>query len=244
MALVERLRPTHLLHLAWFTQPGLFWRSVENLRWAASTLDLVRAFYEAGGVRVVSTGTCAEYDWSAASPFAEDTPLKPDNLYGWAKTGCYQTLSSYAESANLSFAWARLFFVYGPHEDRTRLIPHATTSLLEGSPIVCRSGNLVRDYMYVEDCATALVSLVRSDSQGPFNVCTGKGVSIREIVDAVQREVGSIAHVETLQNPRSPSEVETIIGANQKLREATGWEPAHDLHQGLRKTIAWWRINQ
>ena len=65
--LIQRVRPTHLVHLAWNAEPGRFWNAPDNLDWAAATLTLVRAFLEAGGTRAVLAGTCAEYDWTGAS---------------------------------------------------------------------------------------------------------------------------------------------------------------------------------
>src|SRR5215217_4494631 len=62
--LTTRLAPTHLLHLGWYAKPGLFWTSLENLRWVAASLTLYLAFAEAGGTRAVIAGSCAEYDWS------------------------------------------------------------------------------------------------------------------------------------------------------------------------------------
>src|SRR5437588_3229964 len=63
-ALIDAVRPTHLLHLAWYSEPGTFWTSRENLRWLSTTIELLEAFADAGGQRFVGTGTCAEYDWS------------------------------------------------------------------------------------------------------------------------------------------------------------------------------------
>ena len=57
------MAPTHLLHLAWYAEPGLFWRSPENLRWVEASLRLLRAFAEHGGQRAVMAGSCAEYAW-------------------------------------------------------------------------------------------------------------------------------------------------------------------------------------
>src|SRR5262249_16760441 len=63
-ALIARVRPTHLLHFAWYAVPGKYWTAPENLDWVAATLHLLRGFAASGGQRVVMAGTCAEYDWS------------------------------------------------------------------------------------------------------------------------------------------------------------------------------------
>src|ERR1700722_8182981 len=84
--LIYDVRPTHLLHLAWITEHGTYWTAPENVEWLIASLKLLELFGRAGGERAVGLGTCAEYDWSAAPPFCEDTtPLHPRNLYGAAK---------------------------------------------------------------------------------------------------------------------------------------------------------------
>ncbi|WP_342150930.1 NAD(P)-dependent oxidoreductase [Methylorubrum sp. SB2] len=67
-AAVRAAGASHLLHLAWVTEPGRYWQAPDNLDWTAASLDLVRGFHEAGGTRAVVAGTCAEYDWTVASP--------------------------------------------------------------------------------------------------------------------------------------------------------------------------------
>ena len=63
-ATVQRVKADHLLHLAWYAEPGKFWNAPENLDWVAASIRLVREFSNAGGHRVVVAGSCAEYDWS------------------------------------------------------------------------------------------------------------------------------------------------------------------------------------
>ena len=64
--LIEEVRPSHLLHFAWETRHGYFWQAPENQIWAEATVDLARAFKDAGGRRAVFAGSCAEYDWAAS----------------------------------------------------------------------------------------------------------------------------------------------------------------------------------
>jgi nucleoside-diphosphate-sugar epimerase len=84
--LVEELRPTHLLHFAWYAEPGAFWQSPENERWLAAGVHLLEAFAASGGTRAAVAGTCAEYDWSGSGILSEQsTPLAPRTAYGEAK---------------------------------------------------------------------------------------------------------------------------------------------------------------
>ncbi len=69
LELLETIRPTHLLHFAWYAKHGEYWNSLENLRWVEGSLHLLRAFYDKGGERVVMAGTCAEYGWGQEGDF-------------------------------------------------------------------------------------------------------------------------------------------------------------------------------
>jgi len=131
-ALVARVRPTHLLHLAWITTPKVYWTSPENLRWVEVSEELLRAFAGHGGERVVMAGTCAEYDWSLGHCDEATTPLKPGTLYGECKDRLRATLETFARRTGMSTAWGRVFFLYGPHEHPNRLVSSVIRSLLAG----------------------------------------------------------------------------------------------------------------
>ena len=90
-ALVESIRPTHLLHLAWNAEPGRFWTAPDNLDWVAASLGLHRSFAALGGGRAVFAGSCAEYDWTHSLLDEAATPCAPATLYGIAKdrSGAY-----------------------------------------------------------------------------------------------------------------------------------------------------------
>ena len=84
-ALMTQEKATHLLHLAWYAEPGKFWSSPQNLRWVNATVRLVEAFCDAGGQRVVIAGSCAEYEQSQSLCREDHTPLNPATIYGTAK---------------------------------------------------------------------------------------------------------------------------------------------------------------
>ena len=75
-----QIKATHLLHLAWDVTSGRYWEAPENFNWASASLHLVRAFAEAGGMRAVLAGTCAEYQWGAPRFFEMETPCIPATL--------------------------------------------------------------------------------------------------------------------------------------------------------------------
>ena len=177
-SLISDIKPTHLLHLAWYTDHGHFWNSTENLAWVQASLSLMRSFLESGGKRYVGAGTCAEYDWTYKFCSENTTPCCPNTLYGTTKYSSYLILESWANLTGISCAWGRPFFLYGPRENNRRLVPSAIKSLLRGDVFVCTNGQYIRDFMYVDDVASAFVSLLDCDIVGPVNIASGKSVSL------------------------------------------------------------------
>ena len=133
------MRPSHLLHLAWYVEHGAFWTSPENERWLAASLVLLDHFY---GERVVVRRHVREYDWSAGGTFNElSSPIRPRTPYGLAKdAAATQRRRSVSGAGASSFAWGRIFFLHGPGEHPDRLVPSVARSLLAGEPARCTEG--------------------------------------------------------------------------------------------------------
>lgn len=236
-ALIDGLRPTHLLHLAWIAHPGVFWSSRQNLDWLKASIRLVDAFYVAGGTRAVGVGSCAEYA-DSDSPCREDaTPLAPATLYGEAKAAMYFALRATARERG-SWAWARLFFPYGPGEPPGRFIPSVIQGLLQRAPVDCTHGGQVRDFVYVDDVAEACAALVAGEASGAYNVGSGRGSSLREVADLIVSELG---HPELLRfgaRPAPQHDPATVVADIGKIRREHRWTPNVNLAEGIRKTIA------
>ena len=114
--LICEIRPSHLLHLAWYLVPGKYSRSADNLFWVKSSIDLFHQFAESGGKRITIAGTCFEYDWAYGFCSEFLTPIKPDTLYGTCKAALFDILHKFSENYDLSTACGRIFFIYGPRE--------------------------------------------------------------------------------------------------------------------------------
>ena len=242
--LVARLAPTHLLHLAWYAEPGLFWRSPENLRWVEASLRLLRAFAQHGGHRAVLAGSCAEYAWQPETVCVEgQTPCEPATLYGASKHALRLIAESYAQEAGLSLAWGRVFFVFGPREAPSRLGSSVAEAVVRGRPAPCSHGEQVRDFLYSEDLADAFVALLRSSVQGPINVASGEPTRIRDLVQALADAAGhpDLPRFGALEAPASEPAV--LLADVTRLRDEVGWSAPATLTQRAADTIDWWRAN-
>ncbi|HEX7526789.1 MAG TPA: NAD(P)-dependent oxidoreductase [Gaiellaceae bacterium] len=236
--LIEELRPTHLLHFAWYAEPGAFWQSAENDRWLAASVQLLDAFAASGGMRATMAGTCAEYDWSGSGLLSEQsTALAPSTPYGKAKS----ELRAAAEQMSLSLGWGRIFFLYGPHEDERRLVASVTRALLAGLPARTTHGRQVRDFLHVADVGDAFAALLDSEVEGAVNIGSGEGVAVADVVQRIAAIVGrpDLVEVGALEAP--PDEPPLLVADVTRLRNDVGWRPARSLDDGLRETVEWWR---
>jgi nucleoside-diphosphate-sugar epimerase len=242
-ALVGAVAPTDLLHLAWYAEPGAFWRSPENLRWVAASLELLRAFGDAGGRRAVLAGTCAEYGWTPETHCVEaTTPLAPATLYGASKDALRRVAEAYAAEAGLSLAWGRIFFLYGPHEDPRRLVSSVARALVAGAVAPTSHGEQVRDFLYAPELAEAFAALLmRDEVRGAVNLAAGRPVRIRDVVEAVARAAGHPELLHLGARPASPGEPEVLTADVTRLRDEVGWAPALSLEEGVAQTVEWWR---
>ncbi|MEO8382461.1 MAG: NAD(P)-dependent oxidoreductase [Acidobacteriota bacterium] len=229
---VSAVRPTHLLHLAWVTEHGTYWSSPDNALWLEASRALARAFHANGGRRFVGVGTCAEYDWSGGVCDEQNTPLRPRTVYGRAKAAFGEELLTFPGSA-----WARPFFVYGPGEQPQRLVPSITATLSRGETAHCRTGKLRRDFIYVADCASALVRLLQSEEPGAFNVATGTAVAIEEIVLAIATALHAEDRVIINEPSEGADEDALVVGTTGRIR-SLGWSPVWDLRAGIEESIA------
>lgn len=241
--LIDRVRPTHLLHLAWFVIPGKLIGAPENLDWVTASLELVRRFAEAGGARLCVCGSGYEYDWAHGYCTEDLTPCVPDTVYGACKHALHEMVRTYANGRELSAAWARVFFLYGPHEHPERLVPSVIRSILRGEPARCSHGRQIRDYLHVQDVADGLVAVLDSDLRQAVNVSSGQATTLGEIASTIGRLTGRAELVQLGAIPARANDVPLVVGSNARAA-SLGWRPRYDLEAGLRQTIDWWRRHE
>ena len=239
--LFSSVRPTHLLHFAWYTEPGKYWTSERNLDWINASLLMLKHFIKFNGERVVFAGTCAEYDWSYGFCSENVTPERPRTLYGVSKNSLRQVSESFCTQNDVSFSWGRIFFLYGPHEHPSRLVPSVITSLLKDEQAKVTHGSQIRDFLYCEDVASAMVALLDSDVEGTVNIGSGVPVSIRDVVNKISLILGrtELIRYGAIQTPED--EPPLIVADVRRLNNEVGWKQRYNLDAGLDKTIQWWK---
>lgn len=237
---MDEVRPTHLLHLAWYVAPGKWAEALENYDWVRVSLELLQHFAVQGGIRTVVAGSCLEYDWSAGYCSEARTPRRPHTFYGICKNALQELWAGYSQRAGVSSGWARIFFVYGPGEHPDRLVAHVIRKLLAGEEAKCSHGRQIRDYLYVQDVADALAALADSDVEGPINVASGRPITLADLIGRIGDAIGRSDLIRLGAIPAAPSDMPLVVADTRRLQEELRFHPAVDLDLGISQTIDEW----
>ena len=238
---VSQIRPEICAHMAWYTEHGKYWHAPENLDCVMNSLALVRLLANCGCKRILVAGTCAEYDWSHERLIEGVTPCIPRTLYGASKYALFLMLEKFCAMRSMALAWPRYNFIYGPGEAPGRLVPTIIRKLLSGKDVPLTHGLQKRDFLYVEDVASATVAVLKSSVCGPVNIGSGQPVVIREVAETVSRIIGGSGRLLFGAVPVSADEPDALMPDVGRLNNEVGWAPAWDLRRGLEATIAWWK---
>jgi len=259
-AVFARWKPVAVLHFAALIEvgesvkaPGRFYDT--NVGGAISLIEAAR---RAGVDALVFSSTCATYGEPVRLPMDETHPQAPLNPYGRSKLMVEQALADYARYAGFRSTALRYFNAAGAdpegrigerHEPETHAIPLMVQTVLGrrkgfklfGTDYDTRDGTAVRDYVHVLDLADAHVSalkrLLAGGETDVFNLGTGTGTTVKELVAAVERASGRPFPVETA--PRREGDAPVLVADNRKAREGLGWSPKHDLDSVVRTAFAW-----
>jgi len=241
---IQGIRANGLIHLAWETAHGRYWQSSKNLDWTAASLQLLLDFQDSGGRRAVIAGSSAEYDWSGAPVLDEArTPLRPASLYGKSKNALRELVEAWAPLAGLSWAWGRIFNIFGPFEYPERLVPRAIRTLQDGRKLAFDDGAQIRDFLHVDDAADALAELHTSSYGGAVNIGSGEPVAVRDVINGIAECAGRPELVDYGARPAPADSPTRLIASVGRLRDVVGWSPRGHLRDRLRETWEWWKAD-
>lgn len=205
-----------LVHAAWYAEPGEYLTSPVNLPCLTGTLNLAHAFAAIGGKRFVGVGSCAEYD-SSAGLLTTDTPLAPNTLYAACKASAFQVLRYFLGAEGMSFAWCRIFYLYGEGEDERRLVPYIRKQLEAGREVLLTRGDQVRDFLDVKDAAGMIADVGLGQQQGAVNICSGEAVTVRELAERIADEYGRRDLLRFGARPENIFDPPRIVGVREDV---------------------------
>jgi nucleoside-diphosphate-sugar epimerase len=210
----------------------------QNLASLSYSLDLLRLMPEISCGRFLAVGTCFEYDLSAGC-ISEATPLMPREVYGTSKKALFEVAQHFSAITGVSVVTPRVFYSYGPFDHTRKLVPSITLSLLRGQAAQVTPGEQVRDYLHVEDVASAIWRVATSDVTGAVNIVSAKPVAVRDVAIGIGNLLGRPDLIHLGAIPYRPDEPMRITADGTLLHERLGWSPKFDLDRGLAETVGW-----
>lgn len=236
--LIRAVAPNAVLHLAWYANPTDYLSSVRNLDSLRATVTFAHAALANDCPRFVGVGTCLEYAPSVTA-HRETDATDPTSLYASAKLGAWLAVRALSAQLGVQAAWARLFHLHGPGEHPARLIPTVRAALRAGRPVDLTGGEQVRDYLHVADVAAGLLRIAESEALGVVNVCSGGGVTLRDLALALADIEGGRELLRFGARPYAASEVMHVVGNCDRLL-SLGWRPRFaDLRASLADSCPW-----
>ena len=261
--LFAKYRISAVIHFAAYAYVGESMRApAEYFRNnVVNTLNLLDAMRAHGVSRIVFSSTCATYGDPLEVPIPEDHPQKPVNPYGESKVMVERLLKWYGQAYGLAWTALRYFNAAGAdpdgelgewHDPETHLIPRAIAAAegdipaldLFGTDYDTPDGTAVRDYIHVTDLAAAhlkaLQRLERGGTSGAFNLGTGQGHSVREVISMVEQVSGNKVPVN--ECPRRPGDPPLLVANPGRACRELGWTPQFStLRQVIETACEWYR---
>jgi len=204
----------------------------------ANGLNLLDAMLSADVKRIVFSSTCAIFGPPERVPIDEETPKRPINPYGESKLAFEKILRWYDEVHGLNFVCLRYFNAAGAsekygedHRLETHLIPNVLKVALGERPHVeifgtdyeTPDGTCIRDYIHILDLAQAHILALGASKSDFYNLGTGGGSSVREVIDSCRKVTGQ--KIETVEKPRRPGDPPRLIASSEKIQRELGWKP-------------------
>ncbi len=212
------------------------------------TLNILQVAKDLKTKRVLITSTSEVYGTAQYVPIDEKHPYQGQSPYSATKIGADRIAESFYRSFNLPVTIVRPFNTYGPRQSARAVIPTIITQLLAGKTEI-KLGSLepTRDFNYVKDTARGFIEILKSDKTigEEINIATQCEISIGQLAEELIRQINPEAKIicdEQRLRPKK-SEVERLLGANEKIKRLTDWEPRYTFEEGLAETIKWLRDN-
>lgn len=212
------------------------------------TLNVLQAAKELNTSRILITSTSEVYGTAQYVPIDEKHPYQGQSPYSATKIGADRLAESFYRSFNMPITIVRPFNTYGPRQSARAVIPTIITQLLSGVEEI-KLGSLTptRDFNYVKDTVRGFIDIAESNNTigEEINIATQKEISIKELAEELIRQINPKARIVCDDQRLRPelSEVNRLLGSNEKIRRLTGWQPNYSFEQGLSETIEFFRSN-
>jgi len=210
------------------------------------TLNVLQAARDLKTEKVLVTSTSEVYGTALYVPIDEKHPFQGQSPYSATKIGADRIAESFYRSFNVPVSIVRPFNTFGPRQSARAVIPTIISQLLSGiTDIKLGSLHPTRDFNYVKDTAAGFIAIAKSDKTigEEINIATQCEISVGQLATELITQINPNARIITddIRLRPTKSEVERLLGANDKIKALTDWTPKYDLSSGLAETIAWFR---
>lgn len=212
------------------------------------TLNILQAARDHGIERLLVTSTSEVYGTARYVPIDEQHPFQGQSPYSATKIGADRIAESFYRSFNVPVTIVRPFNTYGPRQSARAIIPTIITQLLSGANEI-KLGSLTptRDFTFIKDTVEGFMAIAGCENTigEEINIATQREISMGELAAEIIDQIKPAARVICDEQRLRPenSEVNRLLGSNEKIRTLTGWTPKYDLKRGLEETIEWFRYN-
>jgi UDP-glucose 4-epimerase len=252
---MKNARPDAVMHFAAYalvgesmTDPGMYFANNTT-----GATNLVDAMVKYDVPRIVFSSTCATYGFPDKIPITEDTPQRPVNPYGEAKLMFEKVLLWYEKIHKIQPVFLRYFNACGAtgkfgedHDPETHIIPNVIKVALKQQPHVnifgddydTPDGTCIRDYIHILDLGRAHILALTGKATGPFNLGTGTGFSVREVIDVVRKVTKR--DIPEVISPRRPGDPDRLVASALKAKKILKWTPRNsNLNDIIESAWAW-----
>ncbi|NFO15740.1 SDR family NAD(P)-dependent oxidoreductase [Clostridium botulinum] len=211
------------------------------------TLNVLQASRELNTKRILITSTSEVYGTAKYVPIDENHPFQGQSPYSATKIGADRIAESFYRSFDLPLTIVRPFNTYGPRQSARAVIPTIITQLLCSEKQI-KLGSLTptRDFNYVKDTANGFFEISKSEKTigEEINIATSKEISIKDLASEIIRQINKDATIICDEERLRPekSEVNRLLGSNEKIKKLTNWEPKFTFAEGIKETIDWFRV--
>lgn len=208
------------------------------------TLNVLQAARQLGVERILITSTSEVYGTAQYVPIDEKHPFQGQSPYSATKIGADRLAESFYRSFDMPISIVRPFNTFGPRQSARAVIPTIISQLLAGKKEI-KLGSLTptRDFNYVKDTAAGFIAIAESNRTigEEINIATGKEISIGELANEIIAQINPEARIICDEQRLRPekSEVNRLLGSNEKLKNLTDWSPQYTFEQGIAETISW-----
>lgn len=226
-------KPEVIINTAWITHHDKYTNDASNYQYAKFAISLSNYALNMNVKHLIVLGSCAEYGYQKEKSCAGITSLNPVTLYAQQKVFAFNSIKSLLFNSNTRLTWARIFYPYGPNQEKKRFIPYIFDSISSGELIKLKNTSAINDWITTSDIASAIDWIIKNDCPLEVDVGTGIGYSNIQIIEEIEKLLKINLYWEIHPEETLNQYGVSVVGSNSYLMQS-GWWPNYSLSTGLK----------